>query len=109
MLGGESRVAAVDPYPGQVLMGRGSDPGVLLCLLQGLLAAPLDAGQIEPADRGLVQEDAGAVPARVRRGDRLFQQRRRAGRVADVEVVLGCLDGASKEPRAVLGWCQLPR
>jgi len=107
VLGGESRVAAVDPYPGQVLMGRGSDPGVLLCLLQGLLAAPLDAGQIEPADRGLVQEDAGTVPARVRRG--LFQQRRRAGRVADVEVVLGCLDGASKEPRAVLGWCQLPR
>jgi hypothetical protein len=68
-------------------MGRGSDPGVLVCLLQGLLAAPLDAGQIEPADRGQVKEDAGAAGAR--RGDRLLQQCRRAGRVAGVEGVLG--------------------
>jgi hypothetical protein len=79
-------------------MGRGSDPGVLLCLLQGLLAAPLDAGRIELADRGLVQGDAGAVTAGTRRGDRLFQQRRRAGCVAGVEVVLGCLEAASEEP-----------
>jgi hypothetical protein len=42
------------------------------------------------------------------RGDRLFQQCRRAGCVARVEVVLGCLDGVSEEPRAVLGRCQLP-
>jgi hypothetical protein len=26
-------------------MGRGSDPGVLLCLLQGLLAAPFDVAR----------------------------------------------------------------
>jgi hypothetical protein len=98
VLGGERQVAAVDPHPGQVLMGRGSDPGVLLCLLQGLLAAPLDAGRIELADRGLVQGDAGVVTAGTRRGDRLFQQRRRAGCVAGVEVVLGCLEAASEEP-----------
>jgi hypothetical protein len=52
--------------------------------------------------------DAGAVRTRARHGDRLFQQRSRACRVAGVEVVLGCRDEASRQPFAVLGWCQLP-
>jgi hypothetical protein len=109
MLRGEGEVTAVDPHPCQVLKDRGPDRGVIACLLQGSLREPLDATHVEPADGGQAKEDAGAVTARLRCGDRLLQQPRRAGRVAGVEMEFSCPDASSKKPRAVPGWCQLPR
>jgi hypothetical protein len=107
-LPGEGEVTAVDPHPRQVLEARRPDRRVIPRLPQGLLREPLDAGQVEPADGGQVQEDTGAVTAGRRRGDRLVQQRRRADRVAGVEVVPGRLDASSEQAGAVLWRCQLP-
>ena len=103
MLHGEGKVTTVDPHPGQVLEGRGSERGVIPCLLQGSLRERLNATHVHPADGGQAEDDAGMVTAGARRRDRLFQQGRGACRVAGVEVMLGCLDTSSEEPRAVPG------
>jgi hypothetical protein len=107
VLGGEGEIATVDPHPGQVLEDRGPGLGVVPHLLQGLLGESLDAAHVEPADGCQAEADAGAVTARARRGDRLFQQRRRAGRVAGVEVVFGRRDASPPQPGVVLGRCQV--
>ena len=87
MLRGERKIATVDPHPGKVLLDRSPGLGVLLHLLEGLLGESLDAAHIEPTDGCQAKLDAGAVTTGPRHGDRRFQQRRRACRVAGVEVV----------------------
>jgi hypothetical protein len=108
VLRGEGEIATVDPHPGKVLMDGGPGLGVISHLLQGLLGESLDAAHVKPTDGCQAEVDAGAVTTRARHGDRLFQRRRRAGRVAGVEVVLGCRHAPSREPCALLGRCQLP-
>jgi hypothetical protein len=108
VLRGEGEIATVDPHPGKVLMDGSPGLGVIPHLLQGLLGESLDAAHVKPTDGRQAKVDAGAVTTRARHGDRLFQQRRRAGRVAGVEVVLGCRHAPSREPCALLGRRQLP-
>ena len=105
---GERKLTTVDPHPGKVLMDRSPGLGVIPHLPQGLLGQSLDAADVEPTDGGQAEQEAGAVTTRPRHGDRLFQQRRRARRIAGVEVVLSCRNASSWEPCVVLGRCQPP-
>ena len=89
-------------------MDRSPGLGVIPHLPQGLLGQSLDAADVEPTDGGQAEQEAGAVTTRPGRGDRRFQQRRRARRIAGVEVVLSCRNASSWEPCVVLGWCQPP-
>jgi hypothetical protein len=57
MLHGEGKVTTVDPHPGQVLEGRGSERGVIPCLLQGSLRERLNATHVHPADGGQAEDE----------------------------------------------------